>query len=489
MGQQVPFETMDSVYNALVQEERAQRHIPEEKPALKPRAIQKLHNGKPVRRLEVTLNEGTPQAQPVHIYEAYWAPIMEGEVTLRDVLAFVWTGAINGLFKAAGRADRWLFGAFRAYRHGRALLQMVLTALVAVSILALGAIAGLGAAARGGSWTYVVSDATWLAFAIIAPAVVLGTATWLSGHVKARWYRRLAAATLGRSGKTPGEVGAQRRPVAAALLDALGAVAFWLFVAAASLAPLVAIGGAVAAWKMGWDYSRHAMLWPLDPAFVGATWVALAGVFLVVRRFLVQALGDVAAYVSTHKLDRFNELRAKVKQEVRTVAEAIYDEDVDGTPYEGVYIVGHSLGSAVAYDALNGLIFADTQDDGGKPRDVLGRTKLLLTFGSPLAKLAFMYGTQRRKTTETREAMAAAVQPLIQSYDNRTMDWVNVRSPSDVIAGHLGEWFDQEESKAPKDARRVVDVRDVHVRTPLMAHNEYWRTPTVWRILRERLVE
>ncbi|MGA2214415.1 MAG: hypothetical protein ABSH31_14160, partial [Bryobacteraceae bacterium] len=50
-------------------------------------------------------------------------------------------------------------------------------------------------------------------------------------------------------------------------------------------------------------------------------------------------------------------------------------------------------------------------------QNVVGRTRALITFGSPLDKTAFLFRTQsNHPRDEMREELAASVQPLILSY-------------------------------------------------------------------------
>ncbi len=66
--------------------------------------------------------------------------------------------------------------------------------------------------------------------------------------------------------------------------------------------------------------------------------------------------------------------------------------DPEGFLYHHVVVVGHSLGSVVAYDLLNRLILDDNivaYAGVGTSRAAAHRTPLLLTYGSPLQKLAF----------------------------------------------------------------------------------------------------
>jgi hypothetical protein len=211
------------------------------------------------------------------------------------------------------------------------------------------------------------------------------------------------------------------------------------------------------------------------------TWPLLLGVSAIVRYFLVQYVGDVAAYVASHTADRFFDVRQRIKDVVYGRARAIYAAAGDAR-YDGVVLVGHSLGSVVTYDVLNRLINEDElhRTSAGPPNDVVDRTRLLLTFGSPLDKTAFLFASQTHRLKEGREALATTVQPLIQDYAFRRMRWINIYSPWDIISGALN-YYDTHNKPVPPGIDNQAD-RDAT--TLLAAHVEYWSNP----LLRETLV-
>ena len=187
-------------------------------------------------------------------------------------------------------------------------------------------------------------------------------------------------------------------------------------------------------------------------------WPLLVGLSAYIRLVLVQYVGDVAIYIMPYKLDAFANLRRAIKQKVYEVARAVYQQE----QYDKVIVVGHSLGSVIAYDVLNMLILDDTamkaeqikakdsgkaEKDADKPGkgekpekaflDVVERTPLFLTFGCPLDKTAFVFAVQAKGTSEAREALAGSVQPMIVNYDFRPERWFNIWSPWDIISGSL----------------------------------------------------
>lgn len=224
----------------------------------------------------------------------------------------------------------------------------------------------------------------------------------------------------------------------------------------------------------------------------------LVAVSLLVRRLLVQYVGDVALYITPHTLDRFNNLRDKIRQYVFDGARAVYacrssaPGETDKPKYEGVFIVGHSLGSVIAYDTLNQLLDQDAVAAKEKQLGVLDRTKLLLTFGSPLDKTAFLFSLQREKTSREREALATASQPLIvdPKYRNpQKFDWINIYSHNDIISGRLDFYDPPTHSKTRQLVNPVRNILDQEATTLLAAHVEYWENQLVFQKLHEKLTE
>jgi hypothetical protein len=218
-------------------------------------------------------------------------------------------------------------------------------------------------------------------------------------------------------------------------------------------------------------------------------WPALIAVSKLVRDIIVEYPGDVAIYVTPNKLDRFDEVRKKMKQLALDSLMPLYSAcgvDSAGEPdptaplYSRVAVIGHSLGSVVAYDTLNKLLTLDELLHN--QFDVAERTCIFETFGSPLDKTAFFFTFQGKDTLRIREQLAASVQPLIQSYVRfRKFPWINVHSPSDIISGGL-KFYDVNpaESAVPPASFPVQNIPDRDAIVPLIAHVEYWKNPTIW---------
>jgi hypothetical protein len=458
MGQQVPFETMDTVAAGL-------KAIAERKngPLAAPVRAQTCRIGEEkLQRIEMDLTDEQGRPLEVHIYEGYWAPITEGQVTIRDVMSFLLRGGINGMRNASNNFSRWMFGGpvdfGKRPRTGRRLMLAlgVVFSLVVVNfiitVMFADRLAGRISAPSGGGTA--VADETFT-----------GLTTLIAGWVG---LSLIAVGWLLHVHKNKKQ--------------STGALVFflklWLVCTIAlGVIALAALAGVPGVDKLGLPvFNRHAV-W---------VWIALLAVSWAIRGIMIQFPGDVAAYVSTHTLDRFQEIRTKIKDAVTKVARAIYSVD----EYEGVVWVGHSLGSVVVYDALNAVIMDDQlpgkEDDEASKNGpgVVARTKLLLTFGSPLDKIAFIFGAQLADA-KTRDALAASFQPLILDYDKfRNIPWVNIWSPADIISGHL-DFFDD-----PRQAgnRKVENVIDEQATTPLMAHVEYWKNDLLFERMYQGIV-
>jgi hypothetical protein len=311
----------------------------------------------------------------------------------------------------------------------------------------------------GGSRS-VDSIVGWILFLSAAAALAVAVILWLITFVRA--IRR----QLGNWSTT---AASQQQPRSTVLV-------------LASLSLLLVALGVVTSWLVSFGN----VLDKADSA--GArlflTWPLLLGVSMIVRYFLVQYVGDVAAYVASHMGDRFFDVRQRIKDVVSGRARAIYAAGGQAR-YDGVILIGHSLGSVVTYDVLNRLINEDElhRTSTGSPNTVVERTRLLLTFGSPLDKTAFLFATQTHRLKEGREALATTVQPLIQDYAFRRMRWINIYSPWDIISGALN-YYDTHNKPVPPG----IDNRaDPDATTLLAAHVEYWTNPLLRDILAAEL--
>lgn len=434
MGQQVRFETLNNVADLLRRTDRVRGSVVTR--------LVRFGDGEMRGRVELALETGRDQKQrEVHLYEIYWAPLTEGKISLRDVVAFLARSGFDGCRFALGHAfTRFVFNRWVEFPTPKrlfvqfAIALLVLGALVSLNLSIAGVVSARLVTGGGGRFanTALFEDLTghlW-SFALLVAPFVIGL------FVTTLWRER-------RQRRIP-------RP-AHFVLSA------WMW---------LAIVGTIW-WGYGFPY--HIVEHSFEPTptspdlgqtlTLAAPWIVAVGISAVVRGFLVQYVGDVTAYLSSHRLSRFSELRDAIQAEALAVARAVYTEG----QYGSHVIVGHSLGSVVAYDTLNALI----NQEG--PR-IVSLTTRLLTFGSPLDKTAFIFRSQKRDS-DVREALAEATQPVIA--DGRLRPpWVNIYSRRDPISGRL-DYYDDPTGSEPKV--RNTEDRDADI--PIAAHTQYWGNP------------
>jgi hypothetical protein len=407
MGQQVEYETLGQLGDLMADEERklGKYSAPIDVQVVRTKITNDPNDG-PLSRAELSVKRvrnGVEKQIDVHVYEGYWAPLTEGQISFLETVSFLFSAAFNGI-KSSVRGSafkRWMFGGFQKMQIKKGTFYSLLT----LSILLVAVFSPLGLAYY--FWQQIQSKGFhW---------------SVISGH-----------------------------PIISAVLLVALAIYCWL-----------------------------------------------------IYYVTVEYVGDVAIYVSSYKVSRFEEVRGKIQDAVFNVVRQVYsardDADQARPLYNKVVIVGHSLGTVIAYDMLNAAISWD-QAEKNNSMDVVGRTSALITFGSPLDKTAFLFRTQVSGPKFLREALAAQRQPLIMNYkEYRPLDtfhWTNIYSRMDIVSGCL-MYYDTPEESAPVTAAKktemeaapkkpdadttpeqfrnpVINVVDPAAWIPLLAHVQYW---------------
>jgi pimeloyl-ACP methyl ester carboxylesterase len=506
MGQQVQFSTLNDVVNALVHAEA--RAANSKKDTLKKQVeVNMVKCGDSlIPRAEVKLSDGNGEPHEVHLYEAYWASLTEGKVTMPDVLRFLFSAGWKGLEFARKPFWRWMFGGpkqlpftkgTKAYLLVAALIVCSLTLLGISFLTALAGkvIAFFDLAAPNRELIDVLLVHVFLfILALLAAGVILGGVKFLGSlmGMKKRNDGNLPVFLRILNRLTILLLVLATLPVSASLLFHLS---YWVWQSPENRQLLM-----LTELMRGWlglvnAYAVETESWMLILRRVVylVLWLLSFGVYSAVTSFFVRYVGDVAAYISAHKVSRFSELRSQIKEVGMKMARSayeLYDGESGQLEYDHVLVVGHSLGSVVAYDTLNAMINYDMSQAGALR--VVERTRALITFGSPLDKTAFLFRAQLAgDQVDVRESLAAAVQPLIQSYALRPRRWTNIWSRLDWISGQL-EYYDDPAALSSKHAdnpKVVQNIEDMEASFPLAAHTEYWRHEIFGDTLYRELME
>ncbi|GAC1703030.1 MAG: hypothetical protein NVS9B4_09900 [Candidatus Acidiferrum sp.] len=555
MGQQVPFETLDSLTQGMMG--AAQRHVPDHAGS-KPRLRTVKLGEQTLQRVELDVKGKSGADYELHLYESYWAPKTEGVARLRDVVSFLWDGGTRGLLNSVKGFCRAMFGGMQTFQISWTTpFYICVTLLVLLALTLINGVMVVAAARNGllsstarmpGHWDQLAAIAscmtavmftfgtilflgemskpgkahrglnaglravTWAALGGTILAMV-GAAALMGGIMRLDWInfeagggpnvsilRRLGNWVADIADNIPRE---DLQAFATVLIFACALLAMsamvWrailrssekklpedpvllLFFFLSFALHLTSIAGTVWIWRSDVAPLPGVMVSWLGNSFW--VWPFLIALSAKVRSVMIQYVGDVAIYVQSNKLDRFDEVRSKIKEGAKQVLSAMFLARAPGVEaflYQNVAMVGHSLGSVIAYDTLNRLMLEDWLAAG--QWKIAKRANSLVTFGSPLDKTAFFFTIQGTDELRVRERLAATVQPLIQSYYKfRTLRWINVYSGNDIISGRL-TFYDLEKLQYPAEVPplAVHNVVDQDAVVPLVAHVDYWKNETVW---------
>ena len=443
IGRQRPYETLDAFGRGLADVREVE---------LEPR-IADLHGAPAMLRLR-----GVPGLRSLDVVELHWAPMTEGRIGAWRMLAWwIRTGIapLNfGHQLPILRGDRSAAGA--AVREARNVVLLLMAAGLALASLVWVA-AAIPTVARL-AWSVVRHADLVRLGALLAVGVPAGLA-WALALGTFRGWRASAAISRRHAGRWRGLSWPRLRDLGPALT------------ALAAIAGVVAL--AIPAWLgaplQGWYADIVGDIRP-DGAMRAAGAVVLVAAAFGIAGWWVDVVGDLVLYVAADgHVDR-----QQARRHIKEAARRRLDELLDGR-YEQVFVAGHSLGSVVAWDAVNGLIRSlraapDGVEDGRRLRG-------LLTFGSPLDKvhaffrervredqavraqlLSFLHGF--RKLSSERDDGPYAFRRYDVPLDH--VQWWNVVHPWDGIADPLVHYrVDRRETLASGG--------------PFGAHGSYWR--------------
>lgn len=437
-------------------------------------------------------------------FEGAGAP---GGVEQVDVLEFAWQHLVQGRIRA-WQVLSWVLATGLApldlRRHWRILREAGATPPAAAAVVArqaglaallLGAVlltlallgtalsalprawpslrdAGAAVALVASPWA-LLSVALSLVVALIAASLLWNALRDLTTSARLRLEHERAGLTW--AGSYGGEV--RSWAVAALLLAAL-----------AALLALLSGSWSRATWS--------ALLEPLGQLLVapGVLAALAAAVALSLgARLLVRYVGDIALYVTSDTSSPFHRSRAAIK----AAGGALLDDllrfgetpSADERPYDAVVLVGHSLGSVIAYDLLNQASRrARAEGDARGPAPLL-KLRGLLTFGSPLDKVAYFFRERvddgasvhaqllsQRHATKRRPSRRDDGPYRLSRYEVPLtwLRWLHLHAPADPISDPLAFY-------------QVDELRVRPYRAPWSAHGRYWRDAATYQALDDLL--
>lgn len=467
IGKQPPLRTLGAFAQGLV------RAAPASGPHAAPRLLTTRVGGRvrPFVRLH-------PHAGALDLFEYHWAEHSVGRLGAWETFAWLLGVSVAGLdfrrqvpylAKAAGSEQLpWVLG--------RQLVHVAVLAAGAAS-LAVAALVVIGRAPQAlaalrGAIMLLPSPTLGEGLALVSLLCVVATTIALARDLL---LSRLESADVARRHRAPeGEStwagmfgpasGGWRGPA-------------WLALGSAVLATLVV--GAVARPLL----ARYAAAAELLFGELGVV-VALGAVAAAVasRSYLLTHVADIALYVTSDRVSA----RARTRRAILDEGEALLSGLLE-QGYSEVYLAGHSLGSVIALDLLDRLARAP----GAVQDPALERLKGLLTFGSPLDKVAYFFRQRPGEGEAIRSQLLSALHGVKRRSGLRDygpylaapyrlpfggLRWCQVHAPGDLLSDRLDHY--------------LVDERVVLPATnPLTAHGSYWRSDAFFRVVLDWLVE
>ena len=212
----------------------------------------------------------------------------------------------------------------------------------------------------------------------------------------------------------------------------------------------------------------------------------------LINPILVNYIGDVAIYTNTDMLSSHFELRQSILRGNITFTKSILKKDDDQ-----VILVGHSLGSSVAYDTLNNLnleknSIENNNDSNDKEEDIsIEKIKGLVTFGSPLDKTVLYFQQRIDDENYVHKKIIEHLHSFRLSEFNKFINknvnnelvniaskvsylkqvkWVNYYIPKDPIGSYL-RFYDKVENKELDDPSYRMGI----------AHTKYWEDKNLYK--------
>ncbi len=202
---------------------------------------------------------------------------------------------------------------------------------------------------------------------------------------------------------------------------------------------------------------------------------------------VVDYLGDVALYCSTDKKSKYFDVRQRILNGAYEKSKFLLESD----QYSEILFSGHSLGSVIAYDTLDRL--NKEMNVNPKLREYASKIKGLVTFGSPLDKIAFFFD---EKIDQVRQNIRYAIVSQLHSFKRVNVDttslengveqcladvkWLNFWTKPDPVSGHLDVYKDV--SNIELDFSKTIGDSDLSVKS----HSFYWQSEEMYqKIIKE----
>jgi pimeloyl-ACP methyl ester carboxylesterase len=199
-----------------------------------------------------------------------------------------------------------------------------------------------------------------------------------------------------------------------------------------------------------------------------------------------EVMGDIVIYTTADVRSNSYAIRQRLLGGAVETLKLLLERD----EYDQIIIVGHSLGTLIAYDALNRIILDMNVEGGVHPRNAR-KLAGFVTFGSPLDKVAFFFREHMPADAYVRRQILAHLHGLksrpfpgdrnIVDIDNpiqphmKQLCWLNFYHERDPVSGHLDAY----------DVDQNI-LCAAHVKQASKAHVIYWIHDPMYEAIGDR---
>lgn len=418
------------------------------------------------------LRSSDPDAAQFDIFEGYWSPIDKNETTVLSVFGWLARALFAPLNATTPLPATGKKLAYDLAYVGVAILLVFALPLLAVGVFAT-AYASIDIDERSGHEVLLTIAQVFN----IGRSAALGSVDWryvcfmlLSA---AGWYviaQVLFAWLLSRRPKAPQGLRWQHVMRIAALLVGAGLVACaWLMPELLGTPPL------------------H-----FEPLLLLIVAMLVRLAYALAIDFFVNRMGDIQIYTTADYNDRHYELREDILNKVEAVIyEVLHARGDDDRPYyDRIYILGHSLGSTIAMDAL--IRLRQSVEAGRLGADAWQRIKAFVTFGTALEKTRFFFSARNPTFSETFQHWRDDAYGSLFSNDpavlanghgsDHRIFWANYWYFRDVVANRIVTYRCETADACYEDACFNVRLREhgAFLRNPWV-HGDYLGDDAFWK--------
>ena len=201
-------------------------------------------------------------------------------------------------------------------------------------------------------------------------------------------------------------------------------------------------------------------------------------------RPLADIMGDVTLYCSMDKKSEYYAVRKSILNGAVEKA----GELIDREEYSEIYLIGHSLGSVIAYDTLDRLNKEMNVNAGFRKK--AEKIKGFVTFGCPLDKIAFFFD---EKISRLKQPVRYAITSQLHGFKRKNFDavvletqlqqyfenilWLNFWTKPDPVCGHLDVYHGVENIEM--DFSESGKNKNFSIKS----HSLYWQSEEMYKAI------